>query len=48
MLATQMIGFIASLHFAYGFGQIYGPLLDQRSTSEIPKMYMSSKLDGHV
>jgi uncharacterized membrane protein AbrB (regulator of aidB expression) len=37
MLATQMIGFIASLYFAYGFGQIYGPLLDQRTNSKIPK-----------
>jgi hypothetical protein len=48
MIGTQMIGFITNLYFAYGFGQIYGPILDQRSISENSKMSIPLKTDGHV
>jgi len=43
MIIIQIIGFIASLHFAYGFGQIYGPVLDQLSILKILELFIPSK-----
>jgi hypothetical protein len=45
MIGTQIFVFIASLHFAYGFGQTCGPILNQRKISQISKIYTQTKLD---
>jgi len=48
MLVMQMLGFIACLHFAYGLGNIFKPLLDQRRTARLSNVSILSKSDSHT
>jgi len=43
-----MLGFIACLHFAYGLGNVFKPLLDQPRTARLSNISFLSRSDSHA